>query len=82
MEIGPGPGFPHPTFRENFPTWKRLFTEPLSILYRDIPTGKIFRTGVSWLTGYIVWLGWAYLTKAVRKRKPQRRGVNFDPHAV
>ena len=26
---------------------------------------------------FMMWLGWAYLTKAVHK--PQRRGVNFDP---
>jgi hypothetical protein len=27
-----------------------------------------------------LWLGWAYLTKAVRE--PQRRGINFDPPMV
>jgi hypothetical protein len=27
-----------------------------------------------------VWLGWAYLTKTMRK--PQRGGVNFDPPIV
>jgi hypothetical protein len=27
-----------------------------------------------------LWLGWAYLTKTVRK--PQRGGVNFDPPMV
>jgi hypothetical protein len=28
----------------------------------------------------LLWLGWAYLTKTVRK--PQRGGVNFDPPMV
>ena len=27
-----------------------------------------------------LWLGWAYLTKTVRK--PQRGGVNFDPPMI
>jgi hypothetical protein len=29
-----------------------------------------------------MWPGWAYLTKTVRKRKPQRGGVNFDPPMI
>ena len=28
----------------------------------------------------MIWLGWAYLTKTMRK--PQRGGVNFDPPII
>ena len=54
---------------------------PLHNLYYT-RTDTFFRWGmtVTYSRYKFVWLGWAYLTKTVRK--PQHGGVNFDPPMI